>query len=165
MSPTSGVPTGTSLSTTDQAGAPRERDAGPVPEAQVDGRRPPKAEAAGSNPAGDAIWGRRSVGHTRSFAEPPLDGYWLEAARPTGFESPASPPLRGRSSVGRAGPSPPPRLRSHADRRSMVIGSWVRIPALPHFVTWGRSSVAERYTRRRQLSFAPEASRRLTVIA
>ena len=66
-----------------------------------------------------------------------------KTSRSAGFKSPASPPIRGRSSVGRAGPSPPPRLRSHADRRSMVIAAWVRIPAPPHFSSRGRSSVAE----------------------
>ena len=135
------------------------------PAVRLDGHSRPKRDGVGSNPAGATTpleTLRRYSSLVRRAAHRRLSG---KTSRSTGFESPASPPIRGRSSVGRAGPSPSPRLRSHADRRSMVIGSWVRIPAPPHFVTRGRSSVAERYTRRRQLSFAREASRRLTVIA
>jgi hypothetical protein len=110
---------------------------------RLDGHSRPKRDGAGSNPAGaTTVSGdATSVILARSPSRSPT--VIGKTSGSTGFDSPASPPIRGRSSVGRAGPSPPPRLRSHADRRSMVIAAWVRIPAPPHLVTRGRSSVAE----------------------
>ena len=135
------------------------------PAVRLDGHSRPKRDGVGSNPAGATTLLetlRRYSSLVRRAAHRRL------SARPHGHRG--SNPRRLLRFGGVA------QLGKQVRRRHLVCvhtrteGRWLSRPGFEsqrlHISSpWGRSSVAERYTRRRQLSFAREASRRLTVIA